>query len=67
MIIPAVFSAIFAAMLFCTTYERYGTPKSICYMLLGAGIIWFCYFIWGLVFNHVYKEGIREGRRQSGK
>lgn len=63
---PLALSTIFFFGLVFSTYSRLGM-LSVFYASIGVAVIWSFFFIWGLVFDSVYRRGLEDGRRESGK
>lgn len=60
-VLAAVFSVLFAVLLFPEIVGIYGIPKSLFFTMLGVGFIWLLYFLLGSLFNRLYQEGKKEG------
>jgi hypothetical protein len=59
-------SLAFALLFFFSQYERLGTGPTLIYTILGVGVIWFFYFLWGLVIRSIVDEEIRD-RQEKGQ
>ena len=62
----AALSLTFALLFFFSQYERLGTGPTLIYTFLGVGVIWFFYFLWGLVIRSIVDEELKD-RKEKGR
>jgi hypothetical protein len=61
-ILAALFSVVFAVLLYPSIVDEHGVFLSLVYTLLGVVVIWLVYFLLGSLFRHLYDAGVQQGR-----